>query len=116
MMRSNSSRTLSQLLAVVVTVVLITVLYLAKTVILPLALALLLSFVLAPVVTGLERMRVPRILGVPVVVLAPGAILGAFGWTVFVQLVDVTDALPAYTTNIHEKIQDFQQSQTTGFA
>jgi predicted PurR-regulated permease PerM/methanogenic corrinoid protein MtbC1 len=111
-----ASRELSRLLAVVVTVVVITTLYLAKTVILPLALALLLSFVLAPVVTGLERMRMPRILAVPVVVLATGAILGAFGWTVFVQLVEVTDALPAYTTNIQEKIQDFQQSQTTGFA
>src|ERR1700689_5448734 len=92
-----TARALSRLLAVVVTVVVITTLYLAKTVILPLALALLLSFVLAPVVTGLERMRVPRILAVPVVVLATGAILGAFGWTVFVQLVEVPDALPAYT-------------------
>jgi predicted PurR-regulated permease PerM len=119
MARANgiaSSRELSRLLAVIVTVVVITTLYLAKTVILPLALALLLSFVLAPVVTCLERMRLPRTIAVPIVVLATGAILGAFGWTVFVQLVEVTDALPAYTTNIHAKIQDFQQSQTTSFA
>ena len=58
----------------------------------------------------------PRIIAVPLVVLAAGAILGAFGWTVFVQLVEVTDALPAYTSNIHEKMQDFQQSQTTSLA
>src|SRR6202162_19517 len=56
-----TSRLLSKLLAVIVTVVLITTLYLAKTVVLPLALALLLSFVLAPLVTGLERIRLPRI-------------------------------------------------------
>jgi predicted PurR-regulated permease PerM len=115
MIRSNSSRTLSQLLAVVVTVVLITVLYLAKTVILPLALAMLLTFVLAPVVTWLERARLPRIVAIAAVMFAAGAILGTAGWTVFMQLVQVTDALPAYTTNIQEKIQSFQQPQTTGF-
>ena len=115
MIRSNSSRALSQLLAVLVTVVLITVLYLAKTVILPLALAMLLTFVLAPVVTCLERIRLPRGVAIPVVLLAAGAILGSIGWTVFVQLVEVTNALPAYTTNIQDKIQSFQQSKTGGF-
>jgi predicted PurR-regulated permease PerM len=115
MVRSNPSRILSQLLAVVVTVVLITVLYLGKTVILPLALALLLSFVLAPVVTGLERIRVPRILAIPVVIIAVGTSLGAIGWVVFTQLVEVTDALPAYTTNIDNKIQSLHQSKTAIF-
>ena len=115
MVRSNSSRVLSQLLAVVVTVVLITVLYLAKTVVLPLALAMLLTFVLAPLVTGLERIRIPRIVAIPVILLAAGVVLGSAGWTVFMQLVEVTDALPAYTTNIQDKIQSFQQSKTTNF-
>jgi predicted PurR-regulated permease PerM len=115
MIRSNSSRALSQLLAVLVTVVLITVLYLAKTVILPLALAMLLTFVLAPVVTCLERIRLPRGVAIPVVLLAAGVILGSIGWTVFVQLVEVTNALPSYTTNIQDKIQSFQQSKTGGF-
>jgi predicted PurR-regulated permease PerM len=90
MIRSNSSRVLSQLLAVVVTVVLITVLYLAKTVVLPLALAMLLTFVLAPLITGLERIRIPRIVAIPVVLLAAGLVLGSAGWTVFMQLVEVT--------------------------
>jgi predicted PurR-regulated permease PerM len=115
MIRSNSSRVLSQLLAVVVTVVLITVLYLAKTVVLPLALAMLLTFVLAPLVTGLERIRIPRIVAIPMVLLAAGVVLGSAGWTLFMQLVEVTDALPAYTTNIQDKIQSFQQSKTTNF-
>ena len=115
MIRSNSSRALSQLLAVLVTVVLITVLYLAKTVILPLALAMLLTFVLAPVVTCLERIRLPRGAAIPVVLLAAAVILGSISWTVFMQLVEVTNALPAYTTNIQDKIQSFQQSKTGGF-
>ncbi len=115
MTRSNSSRVLSQLLAVVVTVLLVTVLYLAKTVVLPLALAMLLTFVLAPLVTCLERIRIPRIVAIPAVLLAAGAVLGSAGWTVFMQLVEVTEALPAYTTNIQDKIQSVQQSKTTNF-
>jgi predicted PurR-regulated permease PerM len=115
-MASNSSRTISQLLAVVVTVLAITVLYLAKTVILPLALALLLTFVLAPVVTRLERARVPRAIAIPVVMMAAAAMLGTVGWVVFTQLVAVTDALPAYTSNIQEKIHSLQQSDTTSFS
>jgi predicted PurR-regulated permease PerM/methanogenic corrinoid protein MtbC1 len=110
-----ASRTLSKLLAVILTVVVITTLYLAKTVILPLALALLLSFVLAPLVTALERIRLPRIVGIPIVILLAGGALGAVGWTVLVQLVEVTDALPAYTTNIHDKLQAVHSSKTTSF-
>jgi predicted PurR-regulated permease PerM len=110
-----TSRLLSKLLAVLVTVVLITALYLAKTVVLPLALALLLSFVLAPLVTGLERIRIPRIVAIPIVLLATGAVIGTVGWTVMVQLVEVTDALPAYTNNIHDKLQSFPKAKTTSF-
>jgi predicted PurR-regulated permease PerM len=110
-----TSRLLSKLLAVIVTVVLITTLYLAKTVVLPLALALLLSFVLAPLVTGVERIRLPRLVAIPIVLLTTGAVLGAVGWTVLVQLIEVTGALPAYTNNIHDKLQSIHQSKTTGF-
>jgi predicted PurR-regulated permease PerM len=108
-MQSNASRPISQLLAVVVTVLVITTLYLAKTVILPLALALLFTFVLAPVVTRLERARLPRIVAIPVVMLAAAIILGTVSWIVFTQLIAVTDALPAYTSNMQEKIRSLQQ-------
>jgi predicted PurR-regulated permease PerM len=110
-----TARALSRLLAVIVTVVVITTLYLAKTVILPLALALLFTFVLAPLVTCLERIRLPRIVAIPIVILTAGAVLGAVGWTVFIQLVEVTNDLPAYTTNIHDKLQALHAPKTTGF-
>ena len=48
--------------------------------------------------------------------LAAGAVLGAVSWTVFMQLIEVTDALPAYTTNIQDKIQSFQQPKTTSLS
>ena len=58
---SNTPRVLSQLLAVILAAVVIGTLYLAKTVIFPLALALLITFMFAPLVGWLERIRVPRI-------------------------------------------------------
>jgi predicted PurR-regulated permease PerM len=51
---------------------------------------------------------------IPIVLLTTGAVLGVVGWTVLVQLVEVTDALPAYTNNIHDKLQSFHRSKTTG--
>jgi predicted PurR-regulated permease PerM len=113
MSRPSSSRVLSQLLAVIVAVVVIGVLYLAKTVILPLALALLFTFILAPGVTGLERLHLPRMLAVVLVILTAGGILGTIGWTLFTQLVDATDGLPAYRTNIHNKFESLHSSKTS---
>jgi predicted PurR-regulated permease PerM len=116
MMRSSVPRLLSQLLAIALAVVVVSGLYLAKTVILPFALALLLSFMLAPLVSALERIRVPRILAVLVVLFAATAGLGAIGWTVFTQLVEVTADLPAYTLNIQKKALSFRQSKTASIA
>jgi predicted PurR-regulated permease PerM len=115
MTRTNTSRVLSQLLAVTLAVVVIAALYLAKTVIFPFALALLFTFVLGPPVALLERIRFPRIMAVLCVILAAGAILGTIGWTVFTQLIEVTEDLPAYALNVNNKIESFRQSKTTRF-
>jgi predicted PurR-regulated permease PerM len=115
MTRTNTSRVLSQLLAVTLAVVVIAALYLAKTVILPFALALLFTFVLGPPVTWLERIRIPRIMAVLCVILAAVAILGTIGWTVFTQLIEVTEDLPAYALNVNNKIESFRPSKTTRF-
>ncbi len=112
MARPSSSREISHLLAIVVAVVVVLVLYLAKTVVVPLALAILFAFLLAPVVTLLERIRLPRILAILLVILTFAAIVGTIGWTVGRQLVDVTGRLPAYRMNIAEKLAAFHKSST----
>lgn len=111
----NPARVLSQLLALCLTVVVIGALYLAKTVIFPLALALVLTFILAPLVSVLERVRVPRIVAVLSVILAAAFILGTIGWIVTNQLVEVADDFPAYSLNIQSKIEAFRDSKTTRF-
>lgn len=115
MTRANTSPELSQLLTIVLTVVVVTVLYVAKSVVVPLALAVLFTFLLVPLVTWLERIRLPRILAILIVILATGAILGSVGWTVFRQLVQVTDDLPTYTSNINDKIDTIYRSKATSF-
>jgi len=60
------------------------VLYLARVVFIPLAFALMLSFLLSPLVSWLERFRLPRALGAALVALA---LLGGVGFAV-VELAD----------------------------
>ncbi|HET9088331.1 MAG TPA: AI-2E family transporter [Acidobacteriaceae bacterium] len=115
MKRSSTSRELAHLLTVVLAVVTITVLYVAKAVIVPLALAVLFTFLLAPLVTLLERIRLPRVLAIVLVICAAGGLLGTIAWTMFRQLIQVTDHLPAYTSNIDDKMDTLHREKETSF-
>ena len=113
MNRSNASRETSRLLALAVTVTVIAALYLAKVVLLPLGLAMLFTFLLAPVVGRLERIHVPRVLAILLVILTFGTGVGIVGWTVGKQLIHVTSNLPNYRANITDKIRTFHRSRVT---
>jgi predicted PurR-regulated permease PerM len=93
------------LLGLGVAVVVIATLYLARVVLVPFALAMLLSFLLTPVVIFLERLLFPRVLAVSLVVILFIAALGSVGWAVTNQLVDVTSQLTSYKANIKNKIE-----------
>ena len=86
-------------------VLVIVVLYWAQAVLVPIALAILLTFVLAPPVTWLERWigRVPAVLTMVLVVFT---ILGFAGWGVSRQVDYLAQDLPRYRANILEKIKD----------
>ena len=86
-------------------VLVIAVLYWAQAVFVPIALAILLSFVLAPPVTWLERFigRVPAVLLVVTLVFV---VLGLAGWGLARQMDNLATDLPAYRTNILAKIND----------
>lgn len=112
MARSNASRQVSYLLALVAAVIVVAVLYLAKTVVVPLALAILFTFLLAPLVTLLERVRFPRVIAIALVMCSFFALVGWIGWTVGNQLVEVTAHLPVYRTNIADKLAAFHKTST----
>ena len=86
-------------------VLVVVVLYWAHAVFVPFALAILLTFVLTPPVTWLERWvgRVPAVL---VVVTLVFTVLGLAGWGVARQMDNLVEDLPRYRDNIRTKIAD----------
>ncbi|HZC42690.1 MAG TPA: AI-2E family transporter [Acidobacteriaceae bacterium] len=116
MSRPQKSRELTYLFILIFSLATIAVLYLAKTVVVPLALAILFSFLLSPLVTLLERIRLPRVLAIIVVILAAGIGVGTIGWTVFSQLVSVTDHMADFTYNINHKLETLKPAKSTSFS
>jgi predicted PurR-regulated permease PerM len=106
--RTSSAKDISRILTLVVAVVVITALYFARVMLVPLALAVLFTFVLAPLVSALERIRIPRFIAIFLVVGIAVFGIGVMGWTVGNQLIDVTNQLPSYKTNIKEKIDSIR--------
>ncbi|MGD0000485.1 MAG: AI-2E family transporter [Bryobacteraceae bacterium] len=80
-------------------------LYFAREILIPLALAVILTFVLSPVVALLERARIGRALSVAVTVLVAMAAAGGVSWIIAVQLVEVAEDFPTYRQNIHAKME-----------
>jgi predicted PurR-regulated permease PerM len=80
-------------------------LYFAREILLPVALAILLSFLLTPMANRLESWRIPRGLSVALVVAMSFSVLGLLGWIVTDQLVDLSRQLPANKQNLMTKTQ-----------
>ena len=98
------------LLAAVLTA---TVLYFAREVLIPVALAILLTFVLAPLVRRVERLRLPRIAAVMVVMVTTTIGLGTLGWFVEGQVVELALHLPQYKQNIKNKLEQYRRDGKT---
>ena len=85
-------------------------LHFARDVLIPLALAILLAFLLAPAVRGLERLRLGRLAATLVVVAIGFAAIGAVGWIAATQAVSVASKLPEYRENILAKVRALRQT------
>jgi predicted PurR-regulated permease PerM len=81
------------------------VLYFARAVLIPLALALTLTFLLTPMVMGLQKLSMRRVPAVAFATLISMAAVGGMGWVVAGQLIQVANDLPKYRLNIHHKIE-----------
>jgi predicted PurR-regulated permease PerM len=82
------------------------VLYFGRVLLVPLVLAALIAFLLNPLVARLDRWRVPRVIGVLLVMSLFGATLGGLGYVVTGQIRDFAEDLPMYRDNIRGKILD----------
>ena len=101
----DTSQTLKPWVTFAGCVLVVVVLYWAQAVLVPLALAVLLSFVLTPPVNWLERWvgRVPAVLATVTLVFL---ILGLGAWGVARQMDHLADDLPTYRSNILAKMAD----------
>jgi predicted PurR-regulated permease PerM len=87
----------------------LSLLYWAQSVLIPVALSLLLTFLLAPVVEWLERMHVGKISAVILAVALAFSILGVMAWMITSQVTMLASELPKYEANIKKKIADVRQ-------
>jgi predicted PurR-regulated permease PerM len=81
------------------------ILYFARAVLIPLALALTLNFLLTPMVMWLQKLPMRRGPAVALAVLISAVAAGGMGWVVANQLLEVAKELPNYRLNIHNKIE-----------
>ena len=94
-------------------VVVVAALYFGREVLIPITLAMLLSFILAPVVEILRRIQVPRVPAVLLaVVLALGIIVG-FGTVIGTQIASLAGNIPQYAETVEKKI-DTVRKYTVG--
>ena len=85
------------------------VLYLARDVLIPFALAILLAFLLAPAARRLERFKLGRVLSTVIVVAFGFSLIGAVGYVAGTQAVSLAAKLPEYRKNIGAKIEDLKK-------
>jgi predicted PurR-regulated permease PerM len=96
---SSGVRTTAILIAV------ISVLYLAREVFVPLTFAITLALILTPAVDWLRRMRLGRVPAVALVMMITIGASAGIGWVIFNQLVGVVNELPKYQRNIHNRLE-----------
>lgn len=89
----------------VIAALLIAGLYAGASILVPLALAFLLSFVLEPLVGGLKRIGLPRQPAVIAVVAATLMALGVMGMFLGKEARELSAELPSYQTNIRTKLR-----------
>ena len=113
--RARTTEELMALLSAVATailaVIIISMLYFGRDIFVPVALAILLSFVLAPLVGLLQRILVPRGLAVVSVVILAFTLIFAMGSLLATQLTQLAGDLPRYQSTISEKIQSFRDTK-----
>src|SRR6202166_1599530 len=102
---------LSAVATAILAVIIIAMLYLGREIFVPISLAILLSFVLAPLVGILQRIHVPRGLAVVSVVMLAFALIFAMGSLLATQLTQLAGDLPRYQSTISEKIQSFRDTK-----
>ena len=103
------------LASVITGVVVVCGLYFGRAVLIPITLSVLLSFLLAPLVTTLRRLHLGQFLSIFVAVLATMLALAGAGALIAAQIVQLAADLPLYQEEIEQKVETVQE-KTVGRA
>ncbi len=95
---------------VVVAAIVVAAVYFARPVLVPLALAILLAFALAPAVSLLQRIHLSRVPSVVLATLFAVAVIGVVLMFIGTQLAHLAADLPHYQRNVAHKVQSLEAS------
>lgn len=102
--------------AVVVAASVLAALYFGRELLIPITLAVIVSFLLAPAVRALERLRIGREPAVAMVVATGLAIVGCSGWLLASQASELASELPRYRHNIIRKVRELRTALPDSFS
>ncbi len=98
----------SRLITLAASVIVVAALYFARSVLIPFVLAVLMSFLLAPLVARLQRWHFGRVAAVVTAVLFVFVVTSTASWFVADQVRDVTTHISDYRHNIRDKLTAFR--------
>lgn len=101
---SSSVRVSGTWVSLLALALIVGMLWVAKTVLLPLALGIILAFALTPIVRAFDRARLPRAAGVALTMLLALGAVGAVGYVVFDQFAELSTQVTRYTSQMRQKV------------
>jgi predicted PurR-regulated permease PerM len=90
------------------------VLWAGQTVLMPLALGVILAFLLSPLVRAFDRLRLPRAASVALTLLLMLGALGAIGYVAFEQFIDFSSQVTRYTSSMRHKVAQLRTGGDAG--
>lgn len=102
----RGSQTYRPVIVIATCVLVFWCLYAAQAVFIPIAMAILITFLLSPIVDVLQRWHLGRVAPVIIVVALLFVLVGGLGWLLVVQAKSVAEELPRFKNHILEKIAE----------
>lgn len=113
--QKNFASSIDGIFTLLLTVVIICGLYITQTILIPLALATLVTFLLYPLVIALERW-IGRVIAIFFVVFIVLSSAGIIGYILTSQFIAALNDLPKYQANIHSKLRAIRLPQEGVFS
>jgi len=110
---TKKSLKLSPLVMVGTLVLIVASLYWARAVLMPVALSLLLTFLLSPIDSVLQRLGLGRVVSVTFLAVLTFSVIGVIGWVISVEVKEFANDLPGYQGNIKKRVEDLQVGEGT---